>query len=210
MMKSRFALYVSIVSASLALVIVVTVGITLWQSQSPRQTVRTIATATGVQIGGPFVLTNHNGQEVTEAAFSGSYMLIYFGYSFCPDVCPTELQNMAVAMDEMGKNAEKVTPIFITVDPARDTVAFIKDYVEAFHPKMVGLTGPQENIDKAARSYRVFYAKVDDESSTEYLMDHTSYVYLMGPDGKFVTMFGANTPPEEMAAAVAQDIKERS
>ncbi|MCZ6846128.1 MAG: SCO family protein [Alphaproteobacteria bacterium] len=165
-------------------------------------TAKTIATAVGVEIGGPFRLTDHRGDAVSEADFLGSYLLVYFGYGFCPDVCPTELQNIGVAMDELGADGERVIPIFITVDPERDTVAFMKDYVAAFHPRMVGLTGDPERIAEVAKAYRVYYAKVADEDSADYLMDHTSYVYLMGPDGNFVTMFRYNTPPNEIAAAV--------
>ena len=106
--------------------------------------------------------------------------------------------------DELGADGARVTPVFITVDPERDTVEFIKPYVAAFHPRMVGLTGDAQAIERIAKAYKVFYAKVDDEESSDYLMDHTSYVYLMGPDGKFVTMFRSNTPAADIAATIRQ------
>ena len=113
-----------------------------------------------------------------------------------------DLHNIGVAVDELGADAERVIPIFITVDPDRDTVAFLKDYVAQFHPRMVGLTGDPERIAEVAKAYRVYYAKVDGADGSDYEMDHTPYVYLMAPDGRFAKMFRSNTAPNEIAAAV--------
>lgn len=165
--------------------------------------VRSVAVPPTVQIGGPFSLTDHQGHAVTDEAWRGKLMLIYFGYGYCPDVCPTELQIMSNALDALEDDAERVQPLFISVDPTRDTVEFMADYVSHFHPSMVGLTGSPEAIAKAAKAYRVYYEKVEDESLTDYLVNHSSFIYLMGPDGKFLTMFRAGTDPATMARTIA-------
>lgn len=153
-------------------------------------------------IGGPFELVDHTGQTVTEANFEGQYTLVYFGFTFCPDVCPTELQAMSVALDLLGDDAEAITPIFITVDPERDTVELMATYREHFHPRLQALTGSSEQIAAAARAYRVYYAKVEDESSTEYLVDHSAFVYLMDRNGEYLKHFAPNTPPESYVEAI--------
>ena len=152
------------------------------------------------KIGGPFVLVDHTGQERTEADLKGRHALIYFGYSFCPDVCPTALADMLIALDELGPDAARVQPIFITIDPERDTPAALKDYIPNFHPRLIGLSGSADQVSKAARAYRVYYAKVDDpEAGENYLMDHSSVIYLMDPDGRYLTHFSHGTAPETMA-----------
>ena len=162
----------------------------------------------GVEIGGPFELVDHTGKTVTDKSFHGQFVLLYFGYGFCPDVCPTELANMAAAMDSLGPKAEKVTPVFITVDPERDTPEFLMDYVKNFHPRMVGLTGTPENIAAAAKAFKVYYAKSRKSAGEDYLMDHTSYVYLLGPDGKFLAIYRGMTDPKEIASSVGKFIAE--
>ena len=154
------------------------------------------------QVGGPFELVDGEGRTVTDEEFRGEYMLVYFGYTYCPDVCPTELQNMSRALELLGDEAEAVRPVFITVDPERDTPEVIESYVENFHPRMVGLTGSPEQIEKAAKSYRVYYKKAESGSASEYLMDHTSIVYLMGREGEFLRHFGYGTSPEDMAQGI--------
>ena len=156
-----------------------------------------------IKIGGPFSLTDHHGKQVTDADFRGKLMLVYFGYGFCPEICPTELQNIAVALDEMGKYAVDVQPIFITVDPERDTVEFLADYVPHFHSRLVGLTGPRREIEKAATSYRVYHARAKTGSEDDdYLVDHSSFVYLMGRDGSFLTMFRGANDPKKIARTI--------
>lgn len=157
---------------------------------------------TEMDIGGPFELTDQRGRTVTDRTFHGQFVLIYFGYGFCPDVCPTELANMATALDLLGAKAEAVTPVFITVDPTRDTVAFLADYVVNFHPRLVGLTGTPEAIAAVAKSFKVYYAKSRKSAGDDYLMDHTSFVYLMGPDGRFLTLFRGQTDPKTMAETI--------
>lgn len=152
------------------------------------------------RIGGPFVLVDHTGAERTEADLKGRHALIYFGYSFCPDVCPTALADMLIALDELGPDAARVLPVFITIDPDRDTPAVLKDYVPNFHPRLIGLSGSAEQVSRAARAYRVYYAKVDDpKAGQNYLMDHSSVIYLMDPDGRYLTHFSHGTAPETMA-----------
>lgn len=158
-------------------------------------------TTTSPLIGGPFSLVDQNGDTVTDADFRGQFMLVYFGYTFCPDVCPTALNRNAEAMDMLGEQAEKVVPILITVDPERDTVEHMKEYAKFFHPRLVALTGSEEQVKAAAKAYRVFYAKVEEEGGdpANYLMDHTAITFMMGPDGKFVQHFSHDATPEEMA-----------
>ncbi len=154
-------------------------------------------------IGGPFALTNQDGKRVTEQDFRGKYMLVAFGYTSCPDVCPAELQTMANAMDELKDKADQVNPIFVTVDPERDTVQQMASYVKNFSPRFIGLTGTADEIKQAARAYRVYYAKAEDKSSAlGYLMDHSAFIYLMSPQGEYVTHFNYGTPPEKIASTI--------
>lgn len=162
-----------------------------------------------MNIGGPFELVDHHGNPVTDKTFRGQYLLIYFGYGYCPDVCPTELANMAAALDDLGGKAKSVTPLFITVDPERDTPEFLADYVVNFHPRLTGLTGTPENIKAVAKAYKVYYAKAKKPGEAEYLMDHTSFVYLMAPDGRFLSLFRGHTDPKTMAETVARFMAER-
>jgi len=151
-------------------------------------------------VGGPFSLIDHNGKRVTDKDFRGRYMLVYFGYTFCPDVCPQGLQVISAALDKIGPKAKRVAPIFITVDPERDTLEYLKPYIESFHPSFVGLTGTSAEIGEVARAYRVYYKlQKEDATSTDYLVDHTSIVYLMDPDGAFVTHFSHATSVDAMA-----------
>ena len=153
-----------------------------------------------ITYGGPFTLMSHEGKEVTDEDFLGSYMLLFFGYTHCPDVCPTGLQNLANAMLLLGDAAEQVQPIFITVDPARDTREILADYVPLFHPKLLGLTGTPKQIHEAAESYLVHYTIANYQG--EILVGHTSSTYLTDPEGNYVTSFGHGTPPQEIADAV--------
>ena len=156
------------------------------------------------RVGGPFTLVNEAGETVTEADFRGRYMLIYFGFTFCPDVCPTELQVMASAIEALGPEAEKVTPVFITIDPERDTPELMARYVRLFHPRLTGLTGTPEQIAATAKAWHVFYRKAEDQSSPEdYTMDHSSIVFLMGPEGEYLKLFGPGTGPDQMAEGIA-------
>ena len=196
----------------LALTVIGVVAFTAWnriaqqRNQPNRPGSAEAALAPGVEIGGPFELVDHRGRRVSDADFRGRFMLVFFGYASCPDVCPTELATIARTMDALGAKAEAVQPLFITVDPARDTVEFLADYVTAIHPKLIGLTGDEEAIARVARAYRVYYRKAEGGAGDDYPMDRSSFVYLMGPDGRFVAMFRAGTDPGAMAAAIAARI----
>ena len=161
-------------------------------------------TGTGTAlIGGPFTLTDQNGTTVTDASFRGKYMLVFFGYTYCPDVCPTELQVMTRAIQSMGAAGEKITPIFVSIDPERDTPEVLKSYVENFDPRMVGLTGSAEQVAVAAKAYRVYYARAGKTGTADYLMDHSSIIYLMDPQGRFVKHFTYSTDAAALAEALA-------
>lgn len=155
------------------------------------------------RVGGPFSLVDQTGKRVTDADFRGKLMLVYFGFTFCPDVCPSGLQVMAAAIDAVGPKASDIVPVFITVDPERDTPQQLANYVPSFHPRLLGLTGSLAEIEAVAKAYRVYYKKVKDEkSSAPYTMDHTSIIYLMGRDGRFVTHFTHATPVATITAAL--------
>ncbi len=153
-----------------------------------------------IPIGGPFQLEAAGGRTVTDKEFRGRWMLVYFGYTHCPDACPTALQDMAGALDELGQDArKKVAVVFITVDPARDTPQAMQDYVSGFDAPITGLSGSPEQIAAAARAYRVYY-KRHDEAGGDYAMDHSSIIYVMNPKGQFVGNFTHQTTPNAIAA----------
>lgn len=160
-------------------------------------------------IGGPFKLTDHTGKRVTEKDFQGKLSLVYFGYSFCPDVCPTELQVIGNAMDLLGDQGKKLTPIFITIDPQRDTPEALSTYVTHFHPKMVGLTGTAEEIKKVAKAYKVYYGRAktpkgEEEDPDNYLMDHSNIIYVMGKDGKYLDHLTHTTDPKKIIKKISK------
>ena len=154
-------------------------------------------------INGSFSLIDDTGKRVSEKTYAGKFMLIYFGYTFCPDVCPTELQVMSMALDILGKDAKRIQPILITIDPERDTVPVLADYMSNFYESFVGLTGSAQEIKTAAKNYRVFYSKVKEGgSNADYLMDHSSIIYLMNERGEFIKHFSFGVKPEELAAGI--------
>lgn len=160
--------------------------------------------AARIKIGGPFELTNQFGETVRASDFQGQHMLIFFGYTYCPDVCPTTLTTISMALDELGASADKVVPVFVTVDPERDTPEFLEEYLQHFHPAIQGLTGTPEQIKQVAKAYGVYYAKVKEggdvsEDDDDYLMDHTAITFLMGPDGQYSAHFGHDTTVDAMA-----------
>ncbi len=153
-----------------------------------------------------FNLVNHLGQRVTQKDFSGRWQLVFFGFTYCPDVCPTTLASMGKVIDDLGKDADKVAPLFITVDPLRDTPKILAEYVTAIHPKLIGLTGTPDEIKAAAKAFRIYYSKVNKEDAPDgYLMDHSGYIYLMTPKGVYEAVFTAKSdPPEKIAVAIKQ------
>jgi protein SCO1/2 len=160
-------------------------------------------------VGGPFELVAQTGATVRDEDFRGKYMLISFGYTYCPDVCPMELQVISAALDRLGEKGKDIQPIFITIDPERDTPQVLAQYMPNFHPRYLGLTGSQEAIDKVAKEYRVYYAKTDNSSGADYLMDHSSIIYLMDKQGTFLKHFSYGTDAKALAAAIEAAIQHR-
>ncbi|HEY5048910.1 MAG TPA: SCO family protein [Rhizomicrobium sp.] len=158
----------------------------------------------GAGIGGPFVLTDQDGQRRSDRDFRGRFVLLYFGYTYCPDVCPTTLQSIADALAMLGPDAARVVPVFITVDPARDTPAALKKYLAAFGPRFVGLTGNEAAIARVAHAWRVYFAR-HPAPGGGYSVDHSGTIYLLGPDGKLATIYDAT----EGAKALASDLRTR-
>lgn len=154
-----------------------------------------------LSIGGPFTLEDGSGKPVTDRDFRGKYMLVYFGYTFCPDVCPTTLNAVADAMDKLGPAASHIQPLFITVDPKRDTPSVVKQYAAAFGPSIEGLTGTEAEVAQVAKEYRVYYAEHrTGPGPNDYSMDHSSVLYLMSPDGAFIAPVRADQSGDEIAA----------
>lgn len=173
--------------------------------------VKATKTTGSASIGGPFELTDHNGKRVIDRSFPGKYLLVYFGYTYCPDVCPTGLTEISNALDQIGPLADKVQPLFITVDPERDTAEQLKEYATYFHPKLLGLTGTPEEVAKAAKAYRIYFAKVKPKETgadpDDYTVDHSAIIYLMAPDGKFVQHFGHGTGAEALATRLKEIVQ---
>lgn len=170
------------------------------QKQSANQS----TTKGRASVGGPFKLLDKDGNEVTDWTFRGKYMLVYFGYTFCPDVCPTALSEMADTMDLLTPaQRDLIVPIFISVDPKRDTPQVVGQYVTHFHETLVGLSGTVEGVTAAAKVYRAYFSLGDPDEDGNYPVDHTSYTYLMGPDGQFITAFRHATPAKDIAEKLA-------
>jgi len=156
-------------------------------------------------VGGPFDLTDHTGQRRTDADFRGKLMLIYFGFTHCPDVCPTELLAISVALEKLGRAGERVQPLFITVDPERDTPAVLAEYVSSFHPRLVGLTGEPAAIKTVAHAYKTYFARsavTMGGSADNYSVDHTGFIYVVGPDGRYRGFLPPQIAPDQIAEAV--------
>jgi cytochrome oxidase Cu insertion factor (SCO1/SenC/PrrC family) len=152
-------------------------------------------------VGGPFILTDQTGRQRTDTGFRGKLVLVYFGFTFCPDICPTDLQEIARAIDKLGPAGEQIQPIFITLDPERDTAEHLAGYVPLFHPRLIGLTGSAQAVRQAADAYKVFYEKVE-TGKGEYTVDHTAYVYLMDRSGRYLGFFPPNTSAERMLTII--------
>ncbi len=198
-------------AASIAAVAILAMVLVAWQFGllSPNQ--RGSGVRGNAAIGGPFDLLDHNGRPRTNSDFRGQFMLIYFGYSYCPDVCPTALQIMSTALQFLGKKAASIQPIFITVDPKRDTPEHLKDYVKNFYPGMVALTGTEDSIKETAKKYRVYFSKAPQDktqsNSVDSLIDHSSIVFLMGRDGQYITHFNHQTNAEAMAKIISKQLR---
>ena len=160
-------------------------------------------------VGGPFTLVDHTGRTVTDKDFRGRYMLVYFGFTYCPDVCPSGLQIIAGALQKIGPKADRLTPLFITVDAERDTPAQMAEYVKSFDPRLIGLTGTPAQVDAVAKAYRVYYKKVADEKSTAgFTIDHTALMYLMDPKGVYVSHFSHTISVDALAERLSKTISD--
>ena len=153
-------------------------------------------------VGGPFALVDHNGKRRTDADFRDKLMLVYFGFTYCPDVCPTDLQSIGLALDRLGPAGEAVQPLFVTVDPERDTAEHLAAYVPLFHPRLIGLTGDASAVRDAANAYKVYYAKVPTAGAADYTVDHSGFIYLMDRDGRYLGFFPPGTPPDRVADVI--------
>jgi cytochrome oxidase Cu insertion factor (SCO1/SenC/PrrC family) len=153
-------------------------------------------------IGGPFALTDQDGRPRTDADFRGKLMLVYFGFTYCPDVCPTDLQQMGLAVDRLGPAGEMVQPVFITLDPERDTPEHLKPYMPMFHSRFAGLTGDAAAIEAAARAYRVYFEKIERADRTDYTINHSAFIYLIGRSGEYLGFFPPGTSAERLVEAI--------
>jgi len=200
MSVTKFAVF-----ACAAVVVTLAVTLAMTQIMLPAQRFEDCieGSVAGGNIGGPFELVDHRGQMVTDAQVLDQPALVYFGYTFCPDVCPMDVARNVVAVEILADAGLTVKPVFITIDPARDTVDYLADFVANNHPEMVGLTGTAEQIAKAARAYKVYYRKQPSEDEDYYLMDHSSFSYFMVPDVGFVDFLRSDLLPEVVADRLA-------
>jgi len=168
---------------------------------------KTVRYSGEADIRSEFSLTDQTGQEVTQADYSDRWQLVFFGFTHCPDICPTTLAYMANVMDLLGEDADQVAPIFITVDPERDTVPVLAEYVSVFHPSLIGLTGTEAQVAEATRNFRAWYERTEDDSAPDgYFMAHAGYIYLMRPSGEFEAVYQEGGQPPE---ALAQEIRKK-
>jgi cytochrome oxidase Cu insertion factor (SCO1/SenC/PrrC family) len=166
--------------------------------------------AGAISIGGPFELVDQHGATRTDEDFRGRYMLMYFGFTYCPDTCPTALLKITHALEALAgldtAKADRIVPIFVSVDPQRDTPEVLRSYADHFHPRLVALTGTQRELERIGRAYGVFFAKVPTVAPGEYLMDHTGFVYLIGPDGKDVEHFESDVSVDDLVDALQRQV----
>lgn len=197
------------VAASL-LVLIVTVG---WSDRSrAAQSTEERAAAQAMDdlmygrgtIGGPFTLTDQTGQRRNDTEFRDKLLIVYFGYTYCPDICPTDLQQIGLAVQRLGKAGATVQPLFITIDPVRDTPEVLAQYVPSFHPSLLGLTGSPDEIAAVAREYKVVYSKYQPPNGGPYLIDHTGFIYIVDASGKFRGFFPPGTPEDRMREMIVK------
>ena len=194
-MKSRLRFLIIFASALLA--VGVFTAAVAFRVVSPMPKVITSGTAA---IGGPFTLVATNGEDVSDQTYRGKWLLIFFGYTYCPDACPTALNNISVALEKLGSGAAKLQPLFVTVDPRRDTRELMRDYLQSFDSRIIGLTGTQDQIDRVLKEYRVYVAQQKPEADDNDLVSHSAYIYLMDPNGKFVNVMQGSEAGDDIAA----------
>lgn len=191
------------------LLIIFSIGIGgVYLSFQKKEVVRVSNISGESMIGGDFTLIDQNGETVYDSDFRGRLMLVFFGFTHCPNICPTDLFIMSQVMKNLDKNSGKLAPIFITIDPERDTSVKLKGYLENFHPSLIGLTGSAEQIQKVTQAYKVYYSKVEEKNSDlEYNMDHSTFMYLMDYKGGYLTHFSHNTEVMEIVNTIKKYIR---
>ncbi|XP_022090424.1 protein SCO1 homolog, mitochondrial-like [Acanthaster planci] len=160
-------------------------------------------------IGGPFSLVDHNGKPKTNKDYLGQWLLLYFGFTHCPDICPDELEKMVSAVEKINNspNLPNITPLFISIDPERDTVEVMGAYVKEFYPGLIGLTGTKEQVEEIARNFRIYFSQGPKDEDNDYIVDHSIIMYLLNPDGQFVDYFGQNKTDEQVAGGIAHHMR---
>lgn len=165
----------------------------------------------GVAIGGDFTLTGETGEPVSFSDFDGQYRTVYFGYAYCPDICPTDNQRAMAGLkrfeEESPELGAKVQPLFVSIDPERDTPEVLTEFTDAFHPRLIGMTGTKEQLDAAANAFAVYYSRGEETESGGYLMDHSNITYLFGPDGNPLAMLPTDEGPDAVAAELAKWVR---
>jgi len=157
-------------------------------------------------VGGPFTLTDQDGGRRSLSDFRGKLVLLYFGFTYCPDVCPTDLMSIGNVIRSLGRDGDNLQPVFVTLDPERDTREVLRAYAASFHPSFVSLSGTEDEIRRVATSYKVFFEKVRPPGATTYFIDHSAYVFLLDREGRFITLFPPGTPQERMAVMVREQL----
>jgi protein SCO1 len=201
------------VLALMTVALAITGGI-LWARGPTPQIVTSAAAIVGktvtsgaAAIGGPFTLAATNGQTVSDRTFRGKWLVIYFGYTYCPDACPIALSNVSVALQKLGLDASKLQPLFITVDPQRDTQQLMADYLKSFDSRIIGLTGTQAQIDRVIKEYHLYVSRQKpSDGNVDYLVDHSAYIYLMNPQGQFVNVIQGSEDGEAIAAWLRKEM----
>ena len=197
---SRTALQALLVAAVAA--VAVAAGAYLWRAGDDAKGAAETRTAGKAPIGGPFALVDHNGRTRTERDLLGKFAVVNFGFSNCPDVCPTTLQTISDALEMLGPAAQRIRPVFVSVDPARDTVERLKTYREAFDDRFLMLTGGEAAVARAAKAWKVGYKRMKPAADGGYMVNHTALIYLMGPDGGYITHFPFRIAPAKLAEAL--------
>jgi protein SCO1/2 len=201
-MKSRTRFLTTVALALAAIGVVLTAEVLLIPATPPN-----VASSGTAAIGGPFTLTASDGRSISDDTFRGKWLLMFFGYTFCPDACPTALSSISVALEKLGPDANRLQPLFVTVDPRRDTPLVLAEYLKSFDPRIIGLTGTQTQIDSVVKEYRIYVAQQRSETDGgDYLVSHSAYIYLMDPKGQFVNVIQGSEPGEEIAAWVRQQL----
>jgi len=195
-MRPSFKVLIAIVLTLAAAGALGAAWVSLVEAPAPK-----VATSGTAAIGGPFTLVSTNDGNVTDQTYRGKWLLIFFGYTFCPDACPTALNSISVALEKLGVDAGKLQPLFVTVEPQRDTREVLAEYLKSFDSRIVGLTGSQDQIDRVVKEYRVYVAsqKSETQGDDNYLVSHSAYIYLMDPQGKFVNVIQGSEGGEEIA-----------